>query len=176
MMGGVWFLSHEQFQWVRPGPEALVISISDRFYEAEVEPGFAAVLRLRFSDVDPAREAVPRVAECFTPDQASDLVAWCDRWLERGRYAHVFVHCWAGRSRSAAIAWWISKQYHMHLRTAFTVRFMNAHVLRHLPGNHALPEPSELAPGTDAVRSLGELFVPLSFLVPFGPTEIGLDA
>lgn len=175
MMGSVWFLSYEQFRRVRPGPEALVISVSDRFYEAEVEPGFAAVLRLRFSDVDPAREAVPHVAECFTPDQASDLVAWCDRWLEGGRAAHVFVHCWAGRSRSAAIAWWISKQYHLNLRTEFTVRFMNAHVLRQLPGNHALPELSELAPDTNAVRSLGEWFVPLSFLAPFCPTQTGSD-
>lgn len=175
-MGGVWFLSYEQFRRVRPVPEALVISVSDRFYEAEIGPGFAAVLRMRFSDVDPARETVPRDAECFTPDQAGDLVVWCDRWLGGGQPTNVFVHCWAGRSRSAAIAWWISKQYHMRLQTDFTVRFMNSHVLRQLPGKHALPELSELVPDDDPVRSLSESFVPLSFLVPFGPKETNSDA
>ena len=173
MMRGVWFLSYEQFSRIRPGPDAVAISISDRFYEARVAPGFAAVLRQRFSDADPALEALPPGAQLFTPDHAGELNVWCDHWLGRDGITHLYVQCWAGRTRSAANAWWISQQYRIPLRTDFPLQFMNLHILRQLPGAHPLPALTSGERDCRAARSPGEHFAPLRFLASGQTREKG---
>lgn len=166
MTPAVWFLSYEQFQRVRPGPSAVAISISDRFYEAVFAPGYASVLKLRFADADPAREPVSPAVQCFTAAHAGELLAWCDLWLARQDIAHVFVHCWAGRSRSAAIAWWISHHYGLRLQTRFTPRHANRHVLRLLPGDYLPAAWSTAAEHAPAARLLDEDFAPLPWRCP----------
>jgi predicted protein tyrosine phosphatase len=78
----------------------LCISIQDPdATPARLAPGFAAVLRLAFHDVEAARAAPEDVL--FAAEHAAAVLAFVAQWpgVER-----IVVHCHAGVSRSPAIA------------------------------------------------------------------------
>lgn len=87
-----------------PGLDEVCISITEpgRAEPAPPLPGFLAVLRLEFMDMDPARgypERDKRPRVYFTREQARQVADFAT--THRGR--NILVHCAAGISRSGAI-------------------------------------------------------------------------
>jgi predicted protein tyrosine phosphatase len=92
-------LSREAVERYEPQGLEICISISDPAAPAvELSPGFAAVLRLVFSDIV-AIESPGDVL--FAPDHAAQVVEFVERW---GHADRLVVHCHAGVSRSPGVA------------------------------------------------------------------------
>ena len=86
-----------------------VISISDPFhYPAMLKSGWHDVLRLEFHDIE--EESKPRIL--FSVQDAHSIVVFVDQ-VNACECDGILVHCKAGISRSAAIAKWIAKKYHL---------------------------------------------------------------
>jgi len=82
-----------------PDRVEVCISISDpNVPPARLSPGFAAVLRLYFSDIV---EAVSPEDVLFAPEHAAAIVEFMDRWRDAER---LVVHCHVGASRSPGVA------------------------------------------------------------------------
>jgi len=90
-----------------------VISITDPGRQANLKPGWADILRLQFNDVDPEYlESLGNDAEgkvLFTEQQAKKVVSWINN--NKGKLYGVVVHCWAGISRSGAVAKFIADKF-----------------------------------------------------------------
>lgn len=79
-----------------------VISITDPSRDpADINPGFGGVLRLGFHDIE-AREEDERF-KAISHDQANQIVSFFRHARAYG-LTEITVHCWAGVSRSAAVA------------------------------------------------------------------------
>ena len=82
-----------------PDRVEVCISISDPDAPpARLSPGFAAVLRLSFSDIV---EAVGPEDVLFAPAHAAAIVEFMERWPHAER---LVVHCHVGASRSPGVA------------------------------------------------------------------------
>ena len=92
-------LSREAVERYEPQGVEICISISDPAAPAvELSPGFAAVLRLVFSDI----VAIENPGDVlFAPDQAARVVEFVEQWRHADR---LVVHCHAGASRSPGVA------------------------------------------------------------------------
>lgn len=92
-------LSREAAERYQPQAVEICISITDPAAPAaELSPGFAAVLRLAFSDIvaiDTPEDVL------FAPDQAAAVVRFVEQWRHADR---VVVHCHVGVSRSPGVA------------------------------------------------------------------------
>lgn len=124
------FISLHQVQKLPGRPDTVLVSIQDRHYAPKLQPGFADVLVLDFDDHDPERDGLDALAEKFTPEQATQLREWV---MTHGRATaprNLLVHCNAGISRSAAIAWWVHREFGTPLSTRFPACYLNRHVLR----------------------------------------------
>jgi hypothetical protein len=92
-------LSREAVERYEPQGVEICISITDPAAPAaELSPGFAAVLRLAFSDIV-AIESPEDVL--FAPDHAAAVVQFVEQWQHADR---LVVHCHAGASRSPGVA------------------------------------------------------------------------
>jgi predicted protein tyrosine phosphatase len=92
-------LSREAVERYRPERVEICVSISDPLASpATLSPGFAAVLRLAFSDIVAAEFAEDVL---FSPEHASAIVDFVQRWRHADR---LVVHCHAGVSRSPGVA------------------------------------------------------------------------
>jgi hypothetical protein len=92
-------LSREAAERYEPQGIEICISITDPAAPpAELSRGFAAVLRLAFSDIV-AKETPEDVL--FAPDHAAAVVGFMERWRHADR---LVVHCHAGVSRSPGVA------------------------------------------------------------------------
>ena len=92
-------LSREAVERYQPEGVEICVSISDPVAPpASLSPGFAAVLRLAFSDIVAVQCAEDVL---FSPEHASAIVEFVDRWPGADR---LVVHCHAGVSRSPAVA------------------------------------------------------------------------
>ena len=99
-------LSREAVERYRPERVEVCISISDPLASpAMLSPGFAAVLRLAFSDIVAVQCAEDIL---FSPEQASAIVEFVDRWRHADR---LVVHCHAGLSRSPGVALGLCDRY-----------------------------------------------------------------
>ncbi|WP_144289831.1 dual specificity protein phosphatase family protein [Ideonella sp. A 288] len=98
------FVSQKQAERMRPPDTAVLVSITDhRTPEARMRVGWAAVLRVRFDDVDPV--TFPGQNLDLTPmslGQATEVAQFVSM-LGSG-CTRVVVHCKHGISRSAAVA------------------------------------------------------------------------
>ena len=106
MIREVSYLSQASAESMRPLPREGIISITGQGYpRAKLRRGWRRILRLVFDDVErPVAGAVP-----FGESHADTLIHWLD-----GVETHidsVFVHCHAGRHRSAALAKFIAERY-----------------------------------------------------------------
>jgi predicted protein tyrosine phosphatase len=92
-------LSRENAERYEPREREICISIADPDADpAELSSGFAAVLRLSFTDIiergDPSDVL-------FSEDHAQAIRAFMDAWPDATR---IVVHCHAGMSRSPGVA------------------------------------------------------------------------
>jgi hypothetical protein len=91
--------SRDAVERYEPEGVEICISITDPAAPAaELSPGFAAVLRLAFSDIV-AVESSEDVL--FAPDHASAIVGFVEKWQHADR---LVVHCQVGVSRSPGVA------------------------------------------------------------------------
>jgi predicted protein tyrosine phosphatase len=89
-----------------PGPRQAVISITEPGSgPAPLRPGWAAILRLSFHDVDRNVEGY----DPFSEEMAQVVLEWLD--AVEDEVDAVVVHCVAGISRSAAVARFIAERY-----------------------------------------------------------------
>lgn len=110
-----------------------MISLSDpdaALGEAKLIPGWHAVHRITFHDIDPNHSSgeMEEFLECMTEDQAKAIADFVREIASE--VEGVLVHCNAGVSRSAAVAKWIAEQYAL----PFNLRYdkYNPHVYRML--------------------------------------------
>lgn len=97
--------------------------------DRRIARGGANALTLYFDDIDPYRfyhdMEHPCVKKCFsdpnkTPrffnaDIAKQIVDWTLKIWQADHNATVKVHCWAGRSRSQAVAYWLNMYFNLRL-------------------------------------------------------------
>lgn len=92
-------LSREAAERYEPRGVEICISITDPSASAaRLSPGFAAVLRLAFSDIvaiDDPEDVL------FAPEHAAAIVAFVEQWRHAER---LVVHCHVGVSRSPGVA------------------------------------------------------------------------
>jgi len=91
-----------------PGDEYTgVISICDIDHNVDrlFDHRWAQVLRLKFDDIDHPRPHY----HLFTETQARHILQWLEK--HAGSLLAIYVHCWAGVSRSAAVARFIARKY-----------------------------------------------------------------
>lgn len=92
----------------RNGINAKVIYFDDidpyRFYHDMEHPTIKAKY------VDKTKEPV-----FFTAELAKEIVLWVVDIWKKDRNATVKVHCWAGRSRSQAVAYWLNMYFNLIL-------------------------------------------------------------
>ena len=106
MIREVEYMSQARAEYFRPMKREAIISITGSGHpRADLKKGWSRVLRLVFDDVErPCRGAVP-----FNVDHAETILEWLDA-VEK-RVERVFVHCHAGRHRSAAVAKFKTERY-----------------------------------------------------------------
>lgn len=89
---------------LRANAEVAVISITDPSQApAALQPGWRAVLRLAFHDIDAVVFGNPGLLERYPPMTAAQA-ALIATFVEAFKDSHILVHCEAGISRSYAIA------------------------------------------------------------------------
>jgi predicted protein tyrosine phosphatase len=92
-------LSREDAERYKPGEREICISIADPDAEpARLSGGFAAVLRLNFTDIIEMGEPSDVL---FSDDDAQAIREFIDAWPDVRR---IVVHCHAGVSRSPGVA------------------------------------------------------------------------
>ena len=103
-----------------------VISITDlATFDAPLKSGWLDVLRLKFDDIDDAAEeenGYVRMGDL----QARAVIEFVLRMQEDKRCEGILVHCWAGISRSAAVAKWISERCEVYFPSQY--QLYNKHV------------------------------------------------
>lgn len=112
MFTSVHHFSEEDLCKLRGKSDIGVISITepDRYVQDLDDSKWASVIRLYFHDLSrPWQNYV-----LFTREQASQILSWLEENEET--LSAVYVHCWAGISRSAPVArfiahWW-GLEYH----------------------------------------------------------------
>lgn len=137
MLDDVRFVSQEAARLFKPNRQTVVVSITDNS-GASARPNFAGfrdVLPLNFIDV--SEECVGALPGCWplqpTPAQHETIsglhgeeVPTLQHAQAIGSFLHrhhasstrikVLVHCFAGASRSAAVAQWVARQFEVPLR------------------------------------------------------------
>ena len=93
-----------------PNDDQAMISITEPNDAAPLKKGWKNLLRLEFHDFD----AIPEDSDeynyvLFDQDLASETIEFLDRI--QGEVSHIHVHCFAGISRSAAVARFIADRY-----------------------------------------------------------------
>jgi predicted protein tyrosine phosphatase len=102
------FISEEQAVRMEPIGTMGLISITDfERGNAPIRPGWGSVLRLKFDDIETfgpyGERGVP-----FDESDAKQVIKWLDQ--NKHKISALYVHCWAGISRSAAVAKFIAEK------------------------------------------------------------------
>lgn len=158
MLKSIQFLSLRQAEKLAGRPDVIVVSVRDRHQRPNLCGGFGDVLPLSFDDYDEQRDGLDALQEPFSTSQAETLKRWLVPYVGAREAFTLVVHCHAGISRSAAIAWWAHQTYGAELATRFPAGYLNRHVLRILdPAMAPPPLPADAAPmphGRDFERDL----------------------
>lgn len=139
MLKEIHFVSYQQFLALQGRADTIAISITDRLYEGTVAEGYHDVLRLQFADYDPVRDTPLTCQHPFTPVHAALVREWITVHHAAAVPLILLVHCWAGISRSAAIAWWAHQKFGAALKTRYPAYHLNRFVLHQLDGAMAAP-------------------------------------
>lgn len=154
MLKQVHFISQRQAEKLEGRPDVVVVSIHTRQYPTKLHSGFRDVLHLSFDDYDPQRDGMDALQEKFRPEHAISLKSWLEPYLHPTPNLHLVVHCYAGISRSAAVAWWAHKAHGPDLETTYPAWYLNRHVLRTLDPHIDPPERPVDAPAMPPTRDL----------------------
>lgn len=152
MLKRVHFIPLAQAEKLTGRPDVIVISIHDRHFLPNLRSGFRDVLRLHFDDYDQERDGMDALQDSFTPEQADTLKWWLEPYLRANTEFTLLVHCYAGISRSAAIAWWAHKAHGLELMTDYPAWYLNRHVLRILDPGIAPPTKPDDAPAMPSTQ------------------------
>jgi len=152
MLKKVHFIPLCQAEKLEGRPDVIVISIHDRHFMPNLRSGFRDVLRLHFDDYDQQRDGLDALQDSITPEQAAILKSWLEPYLRANTEFTRLVHCYAGISRSAAVAWWAHKVYGLELKTEFPAWYLNRQVLRTLDSNIAPPTKPSDAPAMPSTQ------------------------
>lgn len=88
-----------------PGDNDVIVSLFDNTEQAaELQPGWRAVLRSRFHDIDQPADG----QELMTPQQAQEILEFMESHKD---CETLVVHCGMGRNRSGAIALFASELF-----------------------------------------------------------------
>lgn len=106
MIREVEFMSQARAEYFKPLSREAIISITGSGHQrAKLQRGWSRVLRMVFDDVErPGFGALP-----FDTDHADVILGWLD--VVQNRVDRIFVHCHAGKHRSAAVAKFIAETY-----------------------------------------------------------------
>jgi len=108
-----------------------VISVSGFGSQANLKQGWYDILRLEFDDITEPEE--PYVL--FSEQQARDIIEFVE-FCSDEKLEGILVHCFAGISRSAAVAKWISDKYDLSFPKDYDQ--YNKHVYQVLREEHLL--------------------------------------
>lgn len=125
---------------VKKCPGCNLISIRDAFTDEPTHEKYACLdrrvarngvnmLTIAFDDIDPYRffhdMEHPSIKNKFAGGQleplffnskiAEDIIRWTKEIWEKDHGATIKVHCWAGRSRSQAVAFWLNIYFNLVL-------------------------------------------------------------
>lgn len=107
-----------------------IISLTDPGRQAKLQPGWAEILRLQFNDVDP--EYLANLDESdragkvlFNEGHARKIVNWLNK--NKDKLGGLIVHCWAGISRSGAVAKFVADKLGLPYREGHD-EFINQHI------------------------------------------------
>lgn len=107
------FLSEKEMQRTISSPLYGVISITDPGRTAALPKWWGSVLRLQFDDIEEVGSFRPYGGrgsyDAFTVEDAQKIKAWLK--ANENKLAGIYVHCWGGISRSAAVAKYIAEEY-----------------------------------------------------------------
>ncbi len=106
MIREVDFMSQARVEYFKPMAREAIISITGSgLPRAKLRKGWFRVLRLVFDDIEaPFFNAVH-----FENPHAEEILAWLEK--VENKVDKVYVHCHAGRHRSAAVAKFIAERY-----------------------------------------------------------------
>jgi predicted protein tyrosine phosphatase len=155
MLTAVYFLSLYQAQKVAGRHDAVVVSIHDRHFTPTLQPGFRGVLTLYFDYYDIDRDDVVENVDPFDLGHAIALRVWLKQHRKSPDSIILIIHCHAGISRSAAIAWWVHREFEVPLHTQYPAHYLNRHVLRVL--NPAI-DPPAIPEGTSLMKPTARVF------------------
>ena len=109
MLDQVDFVSTVRLESMQGDPSWAVISITDPGTSvARVHPDFGPVLRLSFDDLDHRNIVNGSAGRIFSRGDCRQVLLWLDLMQSDHAIRGVLVQCEAGRSRSAAMAVYIS--------------------------------------------------------------------
>lgn len=107
-----------------------IISITEFATDpADLKPGWNAVLRLAFHDIEPGyAEKYPEYPDLqiFTEEMATRIIEFVD--IQSTRCVGILVHCKAGISRSAAVSKWIADRFNLPFNEHYSL--YNKHIYR----------------------------------------------
>ena len=155
MIKDIHFTSRYQAERVEGRLDTIVVSIHDRHSKPNLRSGFRDVLRLAFDDYDRERDGMDALMGAFSAEQAETLKSWLEPYLRANTTYTLLVHCHAGISRSAAVAYWAHKTHGLELKTDYPTFYLNRHVLRTLDPSIEPPPKPEDAPEIPKDRSFG---------------------
>lgn len=157
MLKNVHFVSQRQAEEIKGLSSVVVVSIHDSSRRPALRSGFRDVLFLCFDDYDQDRDGIDALMEPFSLAQAEMLKVWLEQYLYDDTVSDLLVHCHAGISRSAAVAWWAHKKHGLELKTEYPVWYLNRHVLRTLDSTIELPPLPDNVPAMPHERTTAEV-------------------
>lgn len=158
MISEILFLGVDQMKQVKPSLNTVVVSILD-VSEASHRPrlgGFRSVLHLEFEDTEEEKRLASvgawpdeptqaqhnvltgGVERIFSLSDARKITSFLNRFAHSDEPLVLIAHCYAGISRSAAVASWAANQYSVALDTNKSPKWANKRVLRLLDKAHEL--------------------------------------
>lgn len=118
----VTFISQHQAEQIDPRPDMALISITEpASYEElipKLDPNWKHLLKVSFHDIDTDRRKQRILAEAdeyviFSEKHATQILEFVEQI--KNEVVSLVVHCYAGLSRSAAVALFLSEAYKLNM-------------------------------------------------------------
>lgn len=106
-MRDLYILSQQEAMQIEPWPHRAILSIETLDIPAKLKPGWEHRLTLSFEDITTQMEGY----RIFDEKHARQICFAMDRWLSDSKITQLFVHCFAGLSRSVAVGRWLLDTY-----------------------------------------------------------------
>lgn len=105
---------------LKPTADTAMISILDEGVFPDFSlPGWENILYLRFHDL---HNIISPAYRYFDSGLAESIMVFTDKLHHASDDFKLIIHCEAGVSRSAAVAYWVSKNYNIELPDGFELR------------------------------------------------------